>query len=72
VRKADGQVFHGYVWPDKAVFPISCGLVCVNGGRFAPQLRSALLEFGMNPRSTIAPSECGEIWFPSMRKEQEK
>lgn len=21
VRKADGQVFHGYVWPDKAVFP---------------------------------------------------
>ena len=21
VRKADGQLFHGYVWPDKAVFP---------------------------------------------------
>lgn len=21
VRKSDGQVFHGYVWPDKAVFP---------------------------------------------------
>lgn len=21
VRKADGKVFHGYVWPDKAVFP---------------------------------------------------
>jgi alpha-glucosidase len=21
VRKADGQIFHGYVWPDKAVFP---------------------------------------------------
>jgi alpha-glucosidase len=21
VRKADGRVFHGYVWPDKAVFP---------------------------------------------------
>ena len=21
IRKADGQVFHGYVWPDKAVFP---------------------------------------------------
>jgi len=19
--RADGQVFHGYVWPDKAVFP---------------------------------------------------
>lgn len=21
IRKADGQIFHGYVWPDKAVFP---------------------------------------------------
>lgn len=21
IRKADGQLFHGYVWPDKAVFP---------------------------------------------------
>lgn len=21
VRKADGQLFHGYVWPEKAVFP---------------------------------------------------
>ncbi len=21
VRKADGEIFHGYVWPDKAVFP---------------------------------------------------
>ncbi len=44
IRKADGEVFHGYVWPDDSVFP---DFANAEVGRWWGDLHKGLLETGV-------------------------
>jgi len=72
VRKADGQLFHGYVWPDKAVFP---DFMRADVRQWWGKLHQSLTEIGIagiwndmnEPAINDRPfgDEGEKIWFPS-------
>lgn len=71
VRKSDGQIFHGYVWPDKAVFP---DFLKPEVRQWWGDWQKALTEVGVagiwndmnEPAISERPfgDEGGHIWFP--------
>jgi len=71
VRKADGQLFHGYVWPEKAVFP---DFLCPDVREWWGDLHKSLTSIGVagiwndmnEPAIDDRPfgDEGKKIWFP--------
>ncbi|GAX35200.1 glycoside hydrolase family 31 protein [Nodularia sp. NIES-3585] len=71
VRKADGVLFHGYVWPDKAVFP---DFLRTDVGNWWGDLHKSLTDIGVagiwndmnEPAIDDRPFGDGgqKIWFP--------
>ena len=71
VRKADGQLFHGYVWPDKAVFP---DFMRSNVQKWWGDLQKSLTDIGVagiwndmnEPALDDRPfgDPGNKIWFP--------
>ncbi|AFZ32328.1 Alpha-glucosidase [Gloeocapsa sp. PCC 7428] len=71
VRKADGQLFHGYVWPDKAVFP---DFMRADVRQWWGELHESLTDIGVagiwndmnEPAISDRPfgDEGDKIWFP--------